>query len=148
MGRVQPPTFRCEEENDNQMTPHGRNECNRHISPGCEQFRSLDDKSAQLAAPCTGRLRSREADVNHVAAVDRRMSCLRRPGGGRVARWRSTVLPAHPLHRLLRWVGWILESLLRQQTGPPAMEAVGKPVVTNGVQPRDVIVDVMDKQRD
>ena len=35
-----------------------------------------------------------------------------------------------------------------QQTGPPAMEAVGKPVLTNGAQARDVIVDVMDIQRD
>lgn len=32
-----------------------------------------------------------------------------------------------------------------QQTGPPAAEAVGQPVLANGAQARDVIVEVMDK---
>jgi len=38
--------------------------------------------------------------------------------------------------------------MLSQQAGPPPTEAVGEPVVIDGVQARDVIVDVMDVQRD
>jgi hypothetical protein len=35
-----------------------------------------------------------------------------------------------------------------QEAGPPPVEAVGEPVAIDGVQARDVIVDVMDVQRD
>jgi hypothetical protein len=32
--------------------------------------------------------------------------------------------------------------------GPPSLEAAGEPVAIDGVQARDVIVDVLDVQRD
>ncbi len=35
-----------------------------------------------------------------------------------------------------------------QEAGPPPVEAVGQPVLIDGPQARDVIVDVVDIQRD
>ena len=64
------------------------------------------------------------------------------------------LLTRHPLGQLPPWLNCSRPRHQRisggsgQEAGPPPVEATGQPVAIDGVQARDVIVDVMDIQRD